>query len=174
MLPNIAFIGKAGSGKSSAADLVEQLNDADYLRLSIAQPVKQTIATIWGNQAVEDRHKKQRLGEAVREIDPDAWLNLWLRRLGQEEGPFLNDDIRFENEYWAAKGHGFVIVRVVAHRHQRIARLRANGKIQSEDQLNDISETSLDHIEADHEVDNTHTKWELLNGILRVLEREQR
>lgn len=174
--PNIAFCGKAGAGKTTCAEILR--DDLGYTRISFAQPLKEVACRIWGPSAATNREKLQKLGVAVREIDEDAWV----RRLiddafvaGSETSkPFVNDDLRFENEYWALKEAGWVIVRVVADRPQRVLRLRGNGKLQDESQLEHVSETALDHIEPDYVVHNQTDIFDLRDDIAAVLDKEAR
>lgn len=157
--PNIAFVGKAGAGKTTCAEI---LAAQGYSRLSFAAPLKEIAVRIWGVDALLDRGKLQYLGNAVRQYDEDAWVNAAVRDLGDEKVgpaylPWVVDDCRFPNEYWALKKRGFVIVRVWAPRNVRVARLRANGKLQDESQLEHVSETALDgeEFKPDYQVVNS-------------------
>lgn len=173
-LPNIAFIGKAGAGKSTAAHALMRNEGSGYHLLSFAAPLKEIAATIWGDAAYNDRGKLQQLGTAVRNIDEDAWCNLWRKLAESLGGPLVTDDMRFPNELCAASAHGFVIVRILASREQRIARLTAMGKLQSEDQLEHPSETALDHIAADYTLDGSGSAVDLAEQVFDIVDREAR
>lgn len=157
MKHNICFIGKAGSGKSTAAEFLE---GAGYTRLSFAQPLKDIAAQIWGEDARKDRTKLIGLGSAVRRIDPDAWANLLLRSISPPPGieyPDLGiviDDCRFENEYWALKAEGFKFIRIIADEDVRLRRLQANGKPITVEQMQSASECELDHVVPDYNIQN--------------------
>jgi hypothetical protein len=179
-LPNYAFIGKAGSGKTTAADyLVAQYH---YRRVSFAAPLKDVAAGIWGTAARTDRNKLQSLGVAVRDIDPDAWVNCALADIDDpvpagsvhdyDFQPVVIDDCRFPNEYWALKERGFVVVRVQASQNVRVSRLRENGKLQDESQLAHVSETALDERAADYTVYNEDTLGLLYGQLHSIRERE--
>lgn len=189
-LPSIAFIGKAGAGKTTSAELLTELG---YTRLSFAAPLKDLAAQLWGDAARTDREKLQKLGVAVREIDADAWVNLLLACLMPRShgvskidknatlppprpwpGPFAIDDCRFPNEYWALKEASFVVVCVKASRHDRVDRLKSNGKWQDESQLEHVSETALDNIHPDHVIHNDGSKDDLYDQIVEVLLRERK
>lgn len=172
LLPDIAFTGKAGSGKTTAADwLVEQLG---YRRVSFASVLKNVGAQIWGEGARTDRDKLQRLGVAVREIDPDAWVRAALRQINTIKEPVVVDDLRFENELDALVEEGFVVVRVTAPRNLRLTRLRANGKLQDESQLEHVSETALDGVGVDYTITNHETKPGFAVVLSHVLYKEKR
>jgi dephospho-CoA kinase len=157
--PDIALIGKAGAGKTTAAEyLVEKCG---YRRLSFAAPLKEIAVRIWGKEAMTDRAKLQGLGVAVREIEEDSWCDMLTRQVRDLRAsvaggtqPFVVDDCRFPNEYWALKELGFVVVRIWAPRNARVVRLRGNGKLQDESQLEHVSETALDDFSEDYDIAN--------------------
>lgn len=179
-LPNIAFIGKAGSGKSTCADiLIERFK---YERLSFAEPLKVGCGTR------DDRGLLQKVGHGMRDLFPDFWVNLaiadmqqrneterwWDHGMGQPPH-FVNDDTRYLNEAEKLKAEGFVIVRVAAPRHTRLDRLRRNGRLQDEAQLDFISETLLDDYDEDYTVHNTeHTPIDHLTDELNYILNEER
>lgn len=172
--PNIAFMGKAGAGKTTAAAVLEGLG---YRKLSFAAALRDTAVGIWGEEARNDRDKLQRLGVAVRDIDEDAWAGKLFRtvdQMGASSVPVCVDDMRFPNEYWGLMERGFVIVRVEADRTQRIDRLKASGKWQSEDQLAHVSESALDFEPADHFIRNDLGHDALARRVTDILNRERR
>jgi hypothetical protein len=84
-------------------------------RLSFAAPLKEIAVRIWGKEAMTDRAKLQGLGVAVREIEEDSWCDMLTRQVRDLRAsvaggtqPFVVDDCRFPNEYWALKELGFV------------------------------------------------------------------
>jgi hypothetical protein len=180
-LPDIALAGKSGAGKSTAAQLLEQLG---YQTRSFAAPLKRIAAELWGEAATTDRAKLQCLGVAVREIDPDTWAKLLIRDtrpisqsmgyVGPRGYPVVVDDLRFENEWFALKGEGFVIVRVEAPRLVRIDRLKGNGKWQDADQLEHVSETAVSHLTADHTIPNDGTTNAFYDELVDVVIKERR
>ncbi len=140
-LPDVAFLGKAGAGKTTAAEFLVEHHG--YTRLSFAALLKDISVQIWGEDARTDRDKLQKLGVAVREIDPDAWVGALGRSLDRG-GPIVVDDCRFPNEYWMLKVDGFVFIEVCANEALRVDRLQRNGKLQDISQLTHVSETALD------------------------------
>lgn len=143
MLKNIAFLGKAGSGKTEAADFAAKLG---YTKLSFATPLKDIASLIWGSDF--DRVRLQGLGVAVRGLDENAWVRLAVQRIEEQDGPVVVDDCRFPNEYHVLAGMGFKFIRIEAPETTRVNRLQANGKWGGHDSLNHISETALDDTPA--------------------------
>lgn len=183
-LPNIAFVGKAGAGKTTASDLLTELG---YHKASFAAALKDVAAMMWGDDARTDRSKLQPLGtEVARLIDPDVWVNLLLKRIRPYSAPhgsfnpapaqpvYVVDDCRFENEWFALKAERFVMVRLLAEVPSRTDRLKANGKWQGEEQLSHVSETAIDHLEADHTIVNDGSTADLYDDIVDVILRERR
>jgi dephospho-CoA kinase len=184
-LPDIAFVGRAGAGKTTASKFLGQLK---YERLSFADPLREVAERIWGSESV-DRDKLQKLGVAVRRIDEDAWLHLMLERIRKVRDPWAKsdsglmsvprppmvvDDCRFPNEWWALKGEGFTFVRITAARATRIDRLKRNGKWQDESQLEHESETAIDHLDANYVIENNDTIDVLHDDIVDILLKERR
>jgi len=185
--PDIAFVGKSGAGKTTCAALL--CEHFGYARLSFAGKhpggLRDVMARIWGPDALtgpDFRDLAHTFGPAVRAIDEDAWVNAALRHLdyqrdpdGADHGdlrPVVCDDLRYKNEAWALHGRGFVIVRVLSGRHNRIARLTARGKLGSGDWENHESETELDKWPALYDIYNETTKKALFEQIVEVLRRE--
>lgn len=177
LLPHIALIGKAGAGKSTAAEILQGV--AGYTKLALATPLKEIAREIWGNDAVIDRDKLQKLGVAVREILPDSWINLLIediqrfRRI-EPRTRIVVDDVRFPNEVQALLLEGFVFIRVHAHRNTRVMRLRSNGKLQDEAQLEHQSETAIDDFRGDYDVYNDVTRDRLAEQLVAILNKERR
>lgn len=173
--PNICFIAKAGAGKTTAA---EYLSDkCGYQRVSFASPLKDIAVSIWGRDAATDRAKLQGLGVGVRDLDEDAWCNMAVRRIKDlhasgRASRFVVDDCRFPNEYWALKELGFVMVRIWAPRNARVVRLRGNGKLQDESQLEHVSETALDDFATDYEIANEFTIGGLQREVREIVLKE--
>lgn len=161
MRRDICFIGKAGSGKSTAAELLERVG---YQRRSFAAPLREVVVSLWGELARNDRTKLIGVGMAMREIDPDVWANKLVTNLHAERKPWAEaglalpvaviDDCRFHNEYWALKAEGFVFIRVIADEDVRVRRLQGNGKAITIEQMQSPSETELDDIVPDWTIAN--------------------
>jgi dephospho-CoA kinase len=151
MRKDICFMGKAGSGKTTAAEFLEAVA---YARCSFAAPLKDIAEDIWGSEARTDRTKLIGLGSAVRNIDPDAWVNLLIRDIRDVPNPVTIDDCRFKNEYWALKGEGFVFIRIIADEDRRLRRLQAISKPITVEQMRSPSECELDDINPDYTIAN--------------------
>lgn len=176
-LPNIALMGKAGAGKDTVADLLRTRFRLGYQRVALADPLKDIASILWGPDARTDRAKLQGLGVAVREIEPDTWVDLMLRNIERLERDslrqqrFVVTDCRFPNEFRTLKAAGFLMVRVHAARSTRIDRLTRNGKLQDEAQLDHPSETALDGFKSDWVLVNDTDEDSLVYQLTEMLDR---
>jgi dephospho-CoA kinase len=168
ILPHIAFIGRAGAGKTTAAELL--VKGFGYERLSFAAPLKVACGT------TTDRSLLQAVGAGVRDLHEDFWVNLLIDELynRNNHAKFVIDDCRYPNEAARLALEGFVIVRIAAKRIDRIPRLQAIGKLQDEAQLEHASETALDAYEPHYTIDNSGTSEDLLRNLTYILNKEQR
>lgn len=177
----IAFVGKAGSGKTTAAKYIERIG---YTRLSFSDALKKMLHEgleipyeyLYGEKKSESceelcgrtaRHAMVTLGtEWGRDmIHPDIWVSATSRKLGHlinmGVSRFVIDDIRFLNEAkWVqslnAKG---IIAKIV-----RISRDNGNGEVTQH-----RSETEQDGIIADWDIRNNSTLDSLYQSIDEIL-----
>lgn len=179
-------MGRAGSGKTTAANFLA--SKLGYRVEHFATTLKEAAKLIWGEDALRDRGKLQWLGNAVRSEYPTAWIDSTMERidrLSRERKmvevrpatyqlklvPCTVDDCRFPNEVEPLRERNFAFVRVVADEDTRVLRLQGNGKFGSREQLEDITETSLDDFEADFTVKNDGDLDTFYESLLDVLNR---
>ncbi|WP_282203671.1 deoxynucleotide monophosphate kinase family protein [Kitasatospora fiedleri] len=137
-MKNIALIGRARSGKDTAADL---LREYGFARLALADPLKAMAYDVdpvvgtellgvnapapvhlaeavdrYGWEEVKDRFPAarrflQRLGtEGVRRhVDPDFWITRCLLAAAAIGRPVVVTDVRFDNEVQALRAAGFEV-----------------------------------------------------------------
>jgi dephospho-CoA kinase len=155
--PNIALIGKAGSGKDTVArSLRYEFPQLGYERFALADKVKEVAALLWPDAS---RARWQELGEAMRILDRDVWLAAMLREVTHAQTfsgvrRVVVTDVRYRNEFMRFKELGYVTVRVNCDTATRIDRLRRTGKLGLLEELEHTSETELDNMACDYEVEN--------------------
>jgi dephospho-CoA kinase len=185
VLPNIALIGRMGTGKTTIADLLMQ--HFGYHRFSWAAPVKAIaqlaygpikkdqfyeVVTHRGRDVRTGRQILQRIGtDALREnVDQDFWIKAGLRTI--ELDPvrnLVNDDTRFRNEADALARRGFALVKVVLPEDQRVARLTAAYGPQDSEILNHESELDIDRIPTHLEIWNTADAYHVAMTLMDTL-----
>ncbi|MCF3119702.1 hypothetical protein IPZ68_08260 [Streptomyces arenae] len=174
-------MGRAGSGKDTAA--ARLVSRHQFVRVAFADPLRETalgLDPIVGSEPTglgalpirlsdvvrrqgwdaakifpEVRRTLQRLGEAVRQYDPEFWLRLALAKTDTADHwnvPVVITDVRHVNEAEALRKRGFVLVRV-----ERPGKHGPAGRAEREH----ISETALHGYSADAVLTNGGTVDEL-------------
>lgn len=169
--PSLVFVGKAGSGKTTLAELLVQ--EFLYTRLSFAAPLKVMCAT------QTDRAYLQRMGANVRDLIPLAWVRLLLHERDKlaplDRARTVVDDCRYSNELVTLMGEGFVPVRIEASTATRLDRLRRNGKLGTYEEMEHESETQLDGVPLRHTISNEldTTREELWSQLTAIMNKER-
>lgn len=167
---NIGLIGKARSGKDSAA--MRLVRQRSYVRLAFADPLKEMALSInpyiptgygitvrlspliadvgWEyakDNYPEVRRVLQSAGQAIREVDEEFWLTAMRRKLTNAEAwniPVVVTDVRYRNEADMLRARGFRLVRI----------LRPDAEMSTGPASMHSSETELDGFAADTVIDN--------------------
>lgn len=153
----IVISGKAGAGKDTLAsilcDKLEAL-DQQVLITHYADLVKFMCKSYFGWDGKKDeygRHLMQYVGtDIVRKQNPNYWVDYIIGVLKIFEGEWdhvIIPDCRFPNEIDRLKEAGFEVI------HIRILRPGMDSAL-TEKQQQHISETAMDHVEADYTVWN--------------------
>lgn len=134
----IGIAGKKGTGKTYLAEKLKSEIRAQLVNVrieSLASPIKHMVAAITGsplNKArAEELYKRvlksrplpqlggysprklaQHVGQAMRDLDEDFWINLLDRR--REVGVTIVDDVRFDNEMEYIIDNGGIIIHLEA------------------------------------------------------------
>ena len=140
----VAITGKAGSGKSTMADFL--VSTYGFKKYSFAAAVKDVARELF-SMVEKDRSLLQKIGDGMRQIDPDVWIDYTMNRIiaeGIED--VVIDDLRYLNEAQILKLHGFTIIR-----------LTGRGWEMTEEQMAHPSEMEIDKIEYDHVIDTSQS-----------------
>jgi len=194
-LKNIGIAGKFAVGKTSVANILE--SNHGYVRMSIASSLKQfvnemyardvygtdegavlqksdsiLINTVDGRRMVTVRQLLQDIGNQMKLIDQDIWLRgvrhqvlLW-NEMGKS---VVIDDVRFPREAEYLKNIGFINVRLAASEETRLERyFRTYGIKPTRQELTDKSETAVDAITPDYELDGERSAEELADVVAAI------
>jgi hypothetical protein len=164
----IAFTGKMGSGKSTAAQIIK---NSGHTRIhKFAQPLYDMQDYIYKRVGIplagKDRTLLQYLGtEWGRTKDPELWVNLWKKEvattLEDTDAVVVCDDCRFPNEAAAVKALGGVVVEVVTS-VERIEKINAGH----------VSESGLSNEQIDYRIENDGDIDDLRDKIMHIFMRE--
>jgi len=152
-LPNIFFVGKAGSGKTYAVNYL--VKHYGYVLAKFAYPVY-NLAYNYFDMKNKDRKLLQVIGTDVarEQIDNNLWVNRFKQDirivektkllLGLPVPKFALDDCRFINEYEILKGMGWVGFYLDVSDDIRFKRLKKRDGDTQIATLNHKSEVELD------------------------------
>lgn len=133
MIRVIAFAGKAGAGKSTAARHL--ISNHGYTLVRFADPLKNMLRAMGLNEreingdlreepcelldGQSPRLAMQTLGTewGRNTISPDLWVNLWrsqVRTLHLLDKPVVVDDMRFPNEHRYVKSLDGLVIKIEA------------------------------------------------------------
>ncbi|MET9147293.1 hypothetical protein [Streptomyces sp. NPDC004042] len=177
---HVALMGRAGSGKDTAAARLVQRYA--FVRVAFADPLKEAArrlnpivgaeGTSYGalpirltdvvsrygwdrakNAYPEVRRTLQNLGETVRADDSDFWLKLALNKIATADRwslPVVVSDVRYANEADALRAAGALMVRI-----------ERPGASAGGNAADHVSEHALDDFTADVTIPNTGTVADL-------------
>lgn len=178
----IGLVGKAGSGKSTIADIFQAHYDTSYLwgqlyfKISFADRLKDCIKALFDLRRLDkDEYCEttnctygrvcQIMGQMMKkEFGEDFWIKL---ALGNNPG-FREDydyphtiitDVRFKNEADTVRRLGGKLIRIL-----RDAPPPVDGR-----DPNDVSETELESIKADYVIENNGTIDELHSTFFDIM-----
>jgi len=163
----IAFIGKLRSGKSALTDYA--VTFYDFQPFAFGDELKRTFHELFPNVKREPKPREmyQRYGTLMREIDENVWLDATMRKVDRYVGAkccnarVLVEDCRQFNEYERLKAEGFVLIRITAPDHVRIARARAEGDSFKAEDLAHPTEVASDGFDVNYTLENNGSLIEL-------------
>jgi len=189
---NVALVGGFGSGKTTAADLLEKVYG--YTRVSLARnlkdvaadainsgrPIEKTstygVTDLYGaERRISGRQVLQELGQSVKALDRNLWVR-WLvsdiRSGRYGPGPYVVDDCRFYYEALALSGGvQFLIGRLEVPEEVRAERYyRTYGLRPTAAELSHPSETEMNLIEADFTVNGEMSPVDVATTLARLLQ----
>lgn len=175
-MKNLAIVGGFAAGKTT---LSEGLVQQGYTRVSFARYLKEIAAHVYGGpigktdtyyvadlvtgdeREISGRQLLQELGQAVKVMDRNFWINSLLGELDNGnygDGPFVTDDCRFPYEAQALKAEGFDIIKLDTPMDVRIRRYEQTyGRVPTAAELVHPSEIELVDIVPDMTIDG---EWE--------------
>ncbi|MBC9786675.1 AAA family ATPase [Heliobacterium chlorum] len=160
----IALTGKMRSGKDVAADYL--VNHFGFKRFAFGDAIRDICKDLFpdADRNGKPRELYQELGQAVRQVNPDVWVNHLLRQIELEAGPFDNiviSDLRQWNEYFALVKAGYRTGRIRSKEITRIHRMKALGEEVKLDQIRHRTERTVDKLAVDFEIVNEGSLHEL-------------
>lgn len=162
----VALIGKSGTGKSEVASYLAEAKKIQLVKTGVI--CREISKLLFGN---DKKSSTQLLDDHLTAIDPSIFLRAALREADLDKS-FAIDALRFQSDLIIAREVGCKIIRIWAIDSVRISRLNERG--QAFDILKDgrhRSETELDSIDVDEEIENNGTIEELRTNVESALKR---
>ncbi len=153
----LAIIGLMGSGKTTFAEL---LKDYGYIKISIADKVKQICSELF-NMPLYHKNRKliQDVAENMKEINENVWINYTINTINtldpHHEHKWVVDDCRFPNEYQILKENGFKFLYLSIDDYKQNCNLKDTYKTDYEDHIknkNHISEAYAQNLIGDDDL----------------------
>lgn len=166
----IALSGKICSGKTTVAEYLEL--KYGFTRVSLADPLKELVAKLWGVDPNRDKAKYRQLlvstGEHLCLVDQNVWVDYLIRNLPIRANVVV-DDVRKPQEYNILKEAGFYLVRIDITATVQRARVLLKYPTMPLDLLNDYTETALDPARFDIYLDGDLAFRELKINVAQML-----
>lgn len=154
----------AGAGKDTASEYLVQ--KYGFQSFSFAAPIY-TICREYFNMQRKDRWLLQQVGEKMREIDHEVWINYTFKQANLADRAAISD-LRRKNEHLAALNHGYFPIRIVTKRDIAIDRILKRDGHCDVSLLDNESETGTREIPM-YEIINNGTVEELYQQLDKLV-----
>ena len=145
----IGLIGKAGSGKSSAAAFLAA--ELGFQHCRTGGLCRDVSRLVFGDEATSHLHA---ISDVLQTISEGLFLDAALRGVDPDRAIVI-DAVRFDYDVAYARANGFALVRIKAADSTRRVRLERRG--QAVDHVSADThpiEVAMDRVEADFEIEN--------------------
>lgn len=167
----IALMGYARSGKDTIAKIMEKHLNGTTVDLAFGDALKfhyHELFTV--HDGIKARDGYEKFGQAMRDIDPNVWVNALEKEYNTVVDRGFNNiiitDLRQPNEYKWCKENGFTVVKVDAPATIRKVRAMNDSSFNAVN----YSEMFIKDLKADYEILNDVNDLKVLeNKVITVL-----
>jgi len=171
----IAIMAKLRSGKDEVAKYIMKKVNCEHFKFStgITEIINEYLPDM---KNTKNRMAYQHIGQELRALDPNVWLNRVVReyRLRSKSNEyydsFIISDVRQPNEYHWCVENGFTMIKIVCNDEIRFRRAKESRDVFNEEDLKHDTESYIDDYKADFIIYNNGTIEELYNQIDKILE----
>lgn len=183
----IALFGKMRSGKDTVGKIL--IEEYGFKKFAFGDGIGEIIVKYfpeaWNNG--KPRKHYQHIGQELRKLNPDVWINYLLSKVNHYELQVVADglcaknkprkkahvvvtDGRQVNEVERLRQEGFLIVKVTAPEELRVQRILESGDVFNPEALHHETELQVDLINPDIEIINDGTLEELMVKVQKMLQ----
>lgn len=167
MAYRIAILGQMRAGKDTVAEILKEKQY--FLELKFSDGISAIIRTYFpdAEQFGKPRQHYQHIGQSLRQLDEDVWINRLDSRLKalSSEHSIIVTDVRQGNEVRYLKEQGFTLIKVIADDSIRIQRIEAEGDVFSPSMFEHETEQGILHHDCDFLINNSGSFTELQEQI---------
>lgn len=171
----ILLYGKIRSGKSLASKFISvylsefKKESCEVLEFSL--PVQECVNILYPESiGFKDRKKLIKVGQHMRKIDEDIWVNIIKNRIEKSKSDnILVVGARQRNEFKMLKKQGFIFVKISAPLNERKSRSLIVGDVNGEDLMFNPTEFEMDEVEPDVHIRNDESIEILEKKIYKML-----
>jgi len=176
MAVKIGILGEIRAGKDTVAEMlsVRLSGNTELFKFSdgIHEVINLTMPELYG--LGKPRGALQTIGQAVREVKPDVWVdmlfNSTLFDLSESKGDnIIITDVRQPNEVSRLQDKGYTILKIVAEDGLRIERVLKSGDNFSDEMFAHETETLIHQSPYDYLINNSGTLQDLSNKLDEIL-----
>lgn len=159
----IALVGKMRSGKDTVASL---LLEKGFTQIAFGDGIREIVAEYFPEALLEGKPRShyQKIGQWLRELNNDVWIN-YVDRKSKDWESVLVSDCRQLNEAKYLRDQGYMILKVYADDEVRKQRIIESGETFSPELFNHETEQQVDSIEYDLLLINNGTLEELKRDV---------
>lgn len=174
MTVKIGIIGAMRSGKDTFAEpLIEQKH---LQELKFATGITDILEVYFPSKLTggKPRELYQHIGQFMRSVDPDVWVNnldreyQWWQKYGRSD--FIITDVRQPNEVKWCRDNGFALVRINTPDEIRKQRIIDCGDQFESEQFYHETEQHINEYTVDYEIDGNCSKEELQQKAVELYE----
>lgn len=165
----IAVFGKIRSGKDTVGKML--IEEYGFNRYAFGDGIGEIIQKYFPEAWAEGKPRKhyQFIGQALRELNSDVWVNYLLNNIKKDEAelkfkygynkPYkvVVTDGRQVNEAEKLRKQGYLIIKVSCPEEIRVERMKKAGDVFTPESLKHDTELQVDLIKPDIEIDNSGT-----------------
>lgn len=162
----VAICGKIRSGKDTVGDYL--VSKHGFKRYAFGDGIKEVIRLIFPDEMEQGKPRKllQDLGQKMREIDPDVWVDHVVRKVEADGAKrIVITDLRQPNEYEALRNAGFYIIKLNVDLDTQLDRVEEAGDRYNDKDFLHETESHIDGFDAHVTIYNNGTKKELEDAV---------